>query len=227
MSKKRSYGEACAMAHALDLVGERWALHVVRELLLGPKRFTDLRAGITHVSPNVLSERLRELESSGVVSKRRIGPPVSAQVYELTEWGRELEPAVQALGRWGARSPHHQPGCGMSIDSHVMAMRTMFDPQQASDLDATLELRLGADVFCARVTGGEFSIERKEGADPDVTVETEAATLAGLLWGGLPPSEADVTITGDHAVFERFLVLFPLPDHAPAPAGAVSQRAVS
>src|SRR3954462_9145850 len=105
MTSPRTYGEACAAAHALDLVGERWALLVVRELLLGPKRFTDLRAGICHAGPNVLAQRLRELEAAGIVRRRQLPPPAASRVYELTEWGSELEPVVTALGRWGARSP--------------------------------------------------------------------------------------------------------------------------
>jgi DNA-binding HxlR family transcriptional regulator len=222
MSKKRVYGEACAMAHALDLVGERWALHVVRELLLGPKRFTDLRSGIPKVSPNVLSERLRELEAHGIVRRRVLGPPVGGQVYELTPWGREIEPAVQALGRWAARSPEHQPDCGMSTDSHVMAMRTMFDAERAGDLDATIELRLGDDVFGARVTAGEFCVARGETESPDVVLTLEPPALAAAAFGGIPLGDliaaGDVELEGDRDVAERFVTLFPLPDKAPLPA---------
>src|SRR3954454_3021436 len=105
MSEKRSYGDACRFAHALDVVGERWALLVVRELLLGPKRYTDLREGLPKASTNILAERLRELEQRGVVRKRRLPPPYGSSVYELTEWGMELEPIVTRLGAWGARSP--------------------------------------------------------------------------------------------------------------------------
>src|ERR671921_2798404 len=105
MTTPRSYNDACAAAHALDLVGERWALLVVRELVLGPKRFTDLRAGLPHVSPNVLAQRLRELEAAGVVRRRKLPPPAASRVYELTPWGEELEPVIIRLGRWGARSP--------------------------------------------------------------------------------------------------------------------------
>src|SRR5687768_4583891 len=122
MPGARTYGEACAAAHALDLIGERWALLVVRELLLGPKRFTDLRSGIVHASPNVLAQRLRELEEAGVVRRRKLPPPAASRVYELTEWGQELEPVVTGLGRWGARSPSHRRDIGMSIDSHILAM---------------------------------------------------------------------------------------------------------
>src|SRR6478752_5733043 len=105
MATKRSYGEACRFAHALDLVGERWALLVVRELMLGPKRFTDLRAGLPQLSPDVLAQRLRELEQAGIVSRRKLAPPAGARIYELTERGRELEAVVIQLGRWGSSAP--------------------------------------------------------------------------------------------------------------------------
>ncbi len=114
--RKRTYDEGCATAHALDLIGERWALLVVRELLLGPKRFTDLRDGLTGASPNVLAERLRGLGRVGVLRRRRLPPPAASEVYELTGWGRELEPVVIALGRWGARSPSRPLDGGMSAD---------------------------------------------------------------------------------------------------------------
>src|SRR3954470_2169992 len=117
MSTKRSYGEACRFAHALDLVGERWALLVVRELLLGPKRYTDLREGLPRASTNILAERLRELEERGVVRRRKLPAPYGASVYELTEWGRELEPIVAQLGAWGARSPHPPHSHQIGVDS--------------------------------------------------------------------------------------------------------------
>src|SRR4249919_2386031 len=105
----RWYGDACATAHALDLVGERWALLVMRELIFGPKRFSDLRASLPGISANVLTQRLEGLEQSGLVARRRLPPPAAAQVYELTEWGYESEPIFQALGRWASRSPLHDP----------------------------------------------------------------------------------------------------------------------
>src|ERR687895_1821390 len=119
-TRRRTYDDACAAAHALDLVGERWALMVVRELVLGPKRFTDLRTGLPQASPNVLAQRLKELEEVGVVRKRRLPPPAASQVYELTDWGRELESVLIALGRWGARAPLDPECVGMSVDSHVV-----------------------------------------------------------------------------------------------------------
>ncbi|MFQ6708458.1 helix-turn-helix transcriptional regulator, partial [Bordetella pertussis] len=117
MAGKRSYEDGCAGAHALDLVGERWALLVVRELLLGPKRFTDLRKGLPGISPNVLTQRLTELEAVAVLRRRKLDPPAGAWVYELTDWGRELEPVILQLGKWGARSPALPREAGLSVDS--------------------------------------------------------------------------------------------------------------
>src|SRR3954452_11968178 len=117
MARTRVHDDGCGIAHASDLLGQRWALLVVRELLLGPKRFSDLRTGIPDISPNVLGQRLRELESSGILRRRKPPPPVATQVYELTDWGRELEPAVLALGRWASRSPSFPVGAVMGPDS--------------------------------------------------------------------------------------------------------------
>lgn len=215
MASTRTYGEACAAAHALDLVGERWALLVVRELMLGPKRFTDLRSGIVHASPNVLSQRLRELEETGVIRRRTLPPPVSARVYELTEWGRELEPALVALGRFGARSPFRVPDAGMSVDSHVLALGAMFEPELAGDLQATVQLRLGEDRFRIGISGGLLTHVRGEAPRPDAVIDTDPATLASLVWMGLPLTQAErsgeVKVEGDRKLVKRFLGLFPLP----------------
>src|SRR5687767_11828257 len=121
MATKRSYGDGCAIAHGLDLVGERWALLVVRELLLGPKRFTDLKKGLSNASPNVISDRLRELEQAGIVTRDTLPPPAGSRVYALTDWGRELEPTVLSLGRWAARSPALPADDPMGADSVALA----------------------------------------------------------------------------------------------------------
>src|SRR5215204_6012851 len=147
MATMRTYDDGCAAAHALDLVGERWALLVVRELLLGPKRFTDLRAGLPGASPNVLAQRLRELEQSGVVRRRKLPPPAASRVYELTDWGKDLEPVIISLGRWGVRSPSKPHDAELSVDSLILSFRTMFDPQRAGGLEANYELRLGEESF--------------------------------------------------------------------------------
>src|SRR5215217_3839344 len=143
MATMRTYGDGCGIAHALDLVGERWALLVVRELLLGPKRFTDLRDGLPNTSPNVLAQRLRELEEDGVVRRRKLPPPAGSWVYELTDWGRELEQVIIQLGRWGTRSASLPRDAEIGVDSMILSLRVRFDPEAARGLRAEYELRLG------------------------------------------------------------------------------------
>jgi DNA-binding HxlR family transcriptional regulator len=218
MAGKRSYDDACAAAHAMDIVGERWALLVVRELMLGPKRFTDLRQGLPGISPNVLAQRLEQLEAAGVVRRRQLPPPAPSRVYQLTDWGQELEPAIRALGRWGARSPARPARAPMSPDSFVLSLRTMFDAEAAASLTASIALRIGADAFHATVGGGRIDVVRGEAQAPDASLEGEAAALAGLVYGGRTLAEAvrsgDVRSSGDKAVLRRFLALFPLPEPA-------------
>lgn len=220
MAGKRSYEDGCAAAHALDLVGERWALLVVRELVLGPKRFTDLRAGLPGISPNVLSQRLDELERAAVVRRRRLGPPAPVWVYDLTDWGRELEPIIVQLGRWGARSPYQKRDAGLSVDSLVLSLRTMFRPCAGTDLAGSYQLTFGHDVFAARVDGDQFEIARGTAIRPDVSVETDPGTLAAVIYDGRDLAEAvrsgAMRVAGDVSAFERFLALFSLPDPAPA-----------
>jgi DNA-binding HxlR family transcriptional regulator len=222
MATTRTYDDGCAAAHALDLVGERWALLVVRELLLGPKRFTDLRSGLPHASPNVLAQRLRDLEAAGVVRRGKLPPPAASKIYELTEWGRDLEPVIIALGRWGVRSPTKPPDAELGVDSLILSFRTMFDPGRAEGLDASYEFRLGEDRFRAEVADGRLEIERGTAADSDATVEADAGTLAALVYDNLELDDAlssgDLRIKGDREAVERFLALFPLPE--PAVVGA-------
>jgi DNA-binding HxlR family transcriptional regulator len=190
----------------------------VRELLLGPKRFTDLRAGLPGASPNVLAQRLRELEQAGVVRRRKLPPPAASRVYELTDWGMELEPVIVRLGRWGARSPSKPRDAALGVDSLILSFRTMFDPRAADGLRASYELHLGEDVFRAEVADGRFEIVRGEAQRPDATIETEPATLAALVYEGRPLAEAlrsgEVKVEGDESAVERFLTLFPLPEPA-------------
>lgn len=217
MGTKRSYGEACRFAYALDLVGERWALLIVRELLLGPKRFTDLRAGLPHASPNILSERLRELEQAGVVHRRKLPPPAASQVYELTEWGAELEPIVTKLGAWGARSPVPPEHREIGPDSIVLALRSLFDAEAAADLRTSYELTIGADRYRVDVDGGELALARGEAGAPAVRVAVDdAATLAALLTEQLSLNDAlesgAAKIDGPKKEARRFFALFPMPE---------------
>ncbi len=214
----RTYGDACGVARALDRVGERWALMVVRELLLGPKRFTDVRAGLPGVSADVLAQRLRELEEAGVVHKRKLPPPAAAQVYELTEWGRELEAVVLALGRWGARACAPPEDACMSLDAHVLSLQTLFRPERAEGLTATMALRFGEERFVVEVAGGRCTAGRGEPAAPDVVVTGDPGAFLAVVHGRaeLAPTLAAgaMTIEGPPAVAERLLGLFPLPEPA-------------
>jgi DNA-binding HxlR family transcriptional regulator len=215
MATKRTYGDRCGVARALDLVGERWALLVVREMLLGPKRFTDLRAGLPHVSPDVLAQRLRELEESGIVRRGTLPPPAGSRIYELTERGRELEPVVIALGRFGSVAPFPPGDAQIGVDAVMIALKSLFAPSAADGLDASYELRFGEHRFHVRVSDGRLDVVR-EGADaPDATIETEPGTLATVLWHGRKIDEArrsgDLAIEGDGPAVARFLGLFPLP----------------
>jgi DNA-binding HxlR family transcriptional regulator/putative sterol carrier protein len=221
MATTRTYGDGCATARALDLVGERWALLVVRELLLGPKRYTDLRRGLPNASPNVLSQRLRELESAGVIRRRKLPPPAGSRVYELTDWGRELDEIVLALGGWAVRSPTPLPDAPIvSMDSVVLALRGRFDPGAAHGLRASYELRLGEDRFRIEVANDEIHTARRDTGHADATIDTDADTLAAVLWGGRPLADAqrsgELKIEGDKAAAKRFLRLFPAPEPATA-----------
>jgi DNA-binding HxlR family transcriptional regulator len=200
MARVRTNLEGCGIAHASDLLAQRWTLLVVRELLLGPKRFTDLRAGIPGISPNVLGQRLRELEESGIVRRRKLAPPAAVQVYELTEWGHELEPAVLALGRWASGSPSFPSDAEMRPDSLVLALKSTFQPEKADGLEAVYELRLGEIPFDISVKGGRFAAARGEVENPEATIRSDPEAMASVVFGGKPLGKAlqagDVAIDG-------------------------------
>ncbi|ETK36694.1 winged helix-turn-helix transcriptional regulator [Microbispora sp. ATCC PTA-5024] len=217
----RTYGDACAAAHALDLVGERWALLVVRELLLGPKRFSDLRSGLPNAGPNRLSQRLRELEHSGIVRRRRLGPPARSSVYELTDWGRQLQPVLVHLGRWGRRSPFRDLDAGISVDALMLALSGDFSAEASDGLSAVYALVFGDDHITVRVAGGAIDITRGEPAAPDATVTTDPRTFATVLTRRRRLEDAvragDLTVSGDVTAVERLLDSFPRPETAEAP----------
>jgi DNA-binding HxlR family transcriptional regulator len=220
MTDRRTYGDPCGIARALDLLGERWALLVVRELVLGPKRFTDLRSGLPGLSPDVLTERLRDLEQAGIVQRRTLDPPAGSRVYELTEWGRELEPVLVALGRWGSRAPFPPGGAGLGVDAFVVALKTLFDPSASGGLRASVELRVDEQKFHARVSGKRLELLRESAERPDAMVEGDTRSLSAVLWHGRRLAEArragDIKVEGSGPVVERFLQLFPPPKPAAA-----------
>jgi DNA-binding HxlR family transcriptional regulator len=212
---KRTYGDRCGVARALDIVGERWALLVVRELLLGPKRFTDLRAGLPHVGADVLAQRLRELERSGIVRRGTLPPPAGSRIYELTERGRELEPVVLALGRFGSIAPFPPGDAAFGVDAVVIALKSLFAPEAADGHEASYELRLGDQRFAIDVANGRIEIARGGAQAPDAAIATDPGTLAGVLWHGRGLDDArragDLATEGDRTAVSRFLALFPLP----------------
>jgi DNA-binding HxlR family transcriptional regulator/putative sterol carrier protein len=215
-STKRSYEEACGVAHAGDLIGERWALLVIRELMLGPKRFTDLRTGIPRVSPNVLTQRLQELEEAGIVHRRTLPPPAASRVYELTDWGRELELMMLQLGAWAARSPAFPREAPVSPDAMALMLKSLFDGAAAGTLNAVYEVRIGGEPFRAEVHDGRFEIERGAAENPVAAIEAEPKILPALISGELPLAKAidagSVKIDGSTAAINRFLGLFAMPE---------------
>jgi DNA-binding HxlR family transcriptional regulator len=206
----------------MDLLGERWGLLVVRELLLGPKRFTDLRRGLPNASPNMVSARLRELERSGIVQRRTLPPPAGSSVYELTDWGRELEPIVVALGGWAVRSPSFPDDFPVSIDSVALALASLFDSDGAEGFTATLELRLSEEGFRVRIADGRIEVDRGRAQEPDAIIEADVEALRAVLWLGRELDEAlragEIRIEGDRRTVNRFVRLFPLPEPAAAVA---------
>ena len=223
---KRRYDDACGTAHALELVGERWALLIVRELMLGPKRFSDLRADLPGLSANVLTQRLEGLEATGILTRRRLPPPAPAQVYELTPWGLEAETFVKSMGRWAARSPGHDPTMQISATSTILSFRTMFNPERAKGFDATIGLRMDDQAFFARFKDGTMIAERTPGGGDidgaDVILTGSPRAVAGFVHGGHPldamVAAGALLFEGDRAVAERFATLFPLPDKVTLPA---------
>jgi DNA-binding HxlR family transcriptional regulator len=214
-ASKRRYDDACGTAHALDLIGERWALLVMRELMLGPKRFSDLRSDLPGVSANVLTQRLEGLESAGLLVRRRLPPPVSAQVYELTPWGYEAEPIVQSLGRWAARSPAHDPTLPISATSIMLSFRTMFDGARAAGFKGRIGFRLGAERFLGRIEEGRLELARGETEEADVVFSGAPEGLAAAVYGGQPFDRLEAAgilkVDGKRALADRFVTLFPLP----------------
>lgn len=219
MTKRRTYDDPCGIARALDRVGERWALLVVRELLLGPRRFTDLRAGLPHASPNVLSQRLDELEASGIVQRRVLPPPAASAVYELTPWGAELEPVILSLARWGSRAlplPRGQ----LSSSALMLALETTFDVDAAGGLRARIGLVMNAEPYAIEVARKRLEITRGECAEPDASLIADAITLRAVVFGveELQRARHDgrLHIAGDEAIARRFLGSF----RRPTPASA-------
>lgn len=211
---KRRYEDACGLAHALDLLGERWAMLVLRELAYGPRRFSELKADLAGISANVLTQRLAELEDRGLVRRAKLPPPASVQVYEATDWGLEAIPIIASLGRWAARSPLHDPKLRMSHVSVIMSFQTLISPERAEGFRARVCFRLGRAAYVTTVTDGTLEVERGDAEDCDVTFTGSPTEIAAVIHGGAPFET--IGVEGDMALAERFRTLFPLPSKVAA-----------
>ncbi|RSN20373.1 transcriptional regulator [Amycolatopsis sp. WAC 04169] len=213
----RTYGQFCGLARALEIIGERWSLLIVRDLVLGPKRFTELQAGLPKIPASTLSARLNELEQSGVLRRRLLPQLDAAVVYELTEYGSELDQIVLDLGLWGARSLG-QPAAEdvFTLDSAILSLYTTFRSEKAKGVQVTYELRYpGEMVLHAIVEDGALKVA--EGAHPgaDAVIEPLGPFIKDLLSGDLAAADATRTgkirIEGDFEYLELFTELFHIP----------------
>jgi DNA-binding HxlR family transcriptional regulator len=205
MTGLRSYGDPCGIARALDVIGERWALLIVRELVYGPKRFSDLRVALG-ASPNVLTQRLGELEECGVLQRQGSG----GSPYDLSDWGRELHPILLELGRWGARASHRPPGT-LGVDALLLALESTFDASRAEGLELVVDLRLDNDRFTVRVRHGAIAVARGSPRESDAVIETDPATLRAVAFSDRKLAGAPLEIRGDAARARRFLRSFARP----------------
>ena len=210
------YQDACGTAFAMEVVGERWSMLVIRELMLGGRRFSDLRASLPGISAKVLTERLAGLEEAGVLERRKLPPPAASQVYELTEWGYHFEPAIQELGRWAARSPEHNPQLPISPVSFMLSLRTMIDHQAANAFDVSAGFTVSGESFLAELSGGSMPVSRAEpGAGELNFAADQPLPLLRLFYGKQPLEEAEqagVAFRGDRKLADRFIALFSLPE---------------
>lgn len=211
----RWYDDACGTAFAMEVIGERWALVILRELLLGARRFSDLRAAMPGISAKVLTERLASLEDAGVLHRRKLPPPASAQVYELTEWGLRAEPAIMELGRWAAMSGAHDVTLPLSPVSLMLSFRTMFQPDRAAGMTARIGFDIAGEQLVANVADGALTVGRGSDGAAALFRAPAATVIAALVYGEVPPEtlerEAGLAIEGDRALALSFAKLFALP----------------
>ncbi len=209
----RWYEDACGTAFALELLGERWSLLIVRELMLGGRRFSDLRASLPGISAKVLTERLAGLETAGVVRRSELAQVPGVKVYELTEWGKKADAAIMELGRWAAMSPRHDPTLPLSPVSLMMSFRTMFDAQRAGGLALAGVMLIGPESFTVTVADGQLAIRRGRSDTAQFTlIAPDAMTIAAAVYGKVAFAELDLLqVQGNKAAARTYVSLFHLP----------------
>ena len=219
-NRKRRYDDGCAAAHALDLVGERWALLIVRELLLGPRRFSDLRHALGNISPNVLTQRLADLEDAGVLLRRELPPPAACRVYALTPWGAELEGVILELLRWGVRSPGFERGRPLTADAMALSFKVMFKPRSARGAGARVSLIMDRNAYHVAIEKWQLVLARGEppclpanaGTWAAATLHAPPVIVLQLAYAKRPLSDAlragDCRLEGDVSVMTRFFSCF-------------------
>jgi DNA-binding HxlR family transcriptional regulator len=213
--KKKGFNDACGLAHAMELVGDRWALLILRELMLGPRRFGDLRADLPGISANVLTQRLTELEASHVVQRTRLPPPANVQVYGLTSWGLEAEPMILAIGRWATRSPGHDRMLPLSRVAMLLSLKAMIDPERIRKRRLTVGFCLDGTDYRAALDQDGLRIEPGVASTPDILYTGTPRGLAGRIHGKRPLEELAaagvLTMEGSPVEEVRFVDLFHLP----------------
>ena len=216
MSNK-SYNQYCGLAYALDIVGERWTILIIRELMAGPRRFTDIVDGLPGISTNLLSERLKSLEQQGMLNRRLLPPPAGSTVYELTALGQALETTLLELGKWGSQfvPPSAEGASLLNVGSYALTLKTFFRPEQAQGVDEIYELRIDNEVLQVQIKAGEIHVQQGQALPADVVFCTDIPTYLGLLTRQIQPDEAIsgglIQIKGDPCALKRFLDLCGLP----------------
>lgn len=207
---KRRYEDACGLAHALELIGERWSMLVIRELLLGPRRFSELKANLPGISANVLTQRLTELEERGLVRRKKLPPPAAVQVYEATPWALEAGPILCSLGRWASRSPRHDPSQPVSAVAIMLSIRTNFDPARAGGFAGCIAFHFGDCRYFARVRDQRIEVGSGEPESADAVIVCDPNDLKPVLYGGAPVET--LRVEGDIEAARRFATFFSLPE---------------
>lgn len=214
---RRTYQQYCGIAHALDLVGERWTLLIVRELLTGPKRFKDLESGLPGISPNLLSKRLQFMEEKDLIEKRMLPPPASTEGYQLTELGRDLEPVLVALGQWGLETLGRPSSDDVfNPEWLLLSLEGFFRPDRARALREVHEYRIGDTVFHTRIVDGSITTTLGSAANPTFVLETDADTFLAAMTGADTWEEAfreeRARLEGSEESFRRLDELYDLSD---------------